>query len=76
MATTIQVSHETKEALDRMKIVPGEPYEDVIRRLIEATRQEAELGTETMGNIKKALEDIREDRLHSTEEVKEELGIT
>lgn len=77
MVTTIQVTHETKEALDSMKIAPWEPYEDVIRRLIEANRQEEEeLGTETMGNIKKSSEDIREGRLYSTEEVKKELGIT
>lgn len=76
MPTTIRVAHETKEALDSMKIVPGEPYEDVIRRLIETSRQKEELSTETMENIKKSLEDIREDRLYSTEEVKKELGIT
>ncbi|MGC1122146.1 MAG: hypothetical protein WBA22_13740 [Candidatus Methanofastidiosia archaeon] len=76
MATTIQVTHETKEALERMKIVPRETYEDVIRRLIEISRQEEELSTETMENIKKSLEDIKEGRLHSTEEVKKELGIT
>jgi predicted transcriptional regulator len=76
MATTIQVTHETKEALEGMKIVPRETYEDVIRRLIEISRQEEELDTETLENIKKSLEDIREGRLLSTEEVKKELGIT
>ncbi|MBU7022875.1 MAG: hypothetical protein HXS40_01815 [Theionarchaea archaeon] len=76
MVPTIQVTHETKETLDSMKIVPWESYEDVICRLIEASRQEEELDTETMEDTKKALEDIREGRLYSAEEVKKELGIT
>jgi predicted CopG family antitoxin len=33
--TTIHVSKETKEKLDKLKIHPREPYEDVIKRLIE-----------------------------------------
>jgi predicted CopG family antitoxin len=32
--TTIAVSMETKEKLDRLKVHPREPYEDVIKRLI------------------------------------------
>jgi len=32
--TTIQVSEETKKKLDELKVHPREPYEDVIKRLI------------------------------------------
>jgi len=35
MKTTIAVSKETKKKLDRLKVHPREPYEDVIKRLIE-----------------------------------------
>ena len=35
MKSTIAVSNETKEKLDELKIHPREPYEDVIKRLIE-----------------------------------------
>jgi len=35
MKTTIAVSKETKKNLDKLKIHPREPYEDVIKRLIE-----------------------------------------
>jgi len=33
--TTIWVSMDTKAELDRIKIIPEEPYEKVIKRLIE-----------------------------------------
>ena len=39
MRTTIAVSKETKKILDRLKIHPREPYEDVIRRLIEQKKE-------------------------------------
>ena len=32
--TTIQVSEETKEALEALKVHPREPYEGVIKRLL------------------------------------------
>jgi len=41
--TTIWISMDTKAELDRIKIIPEEPYEKVVRRLIEIyERQEAE----------------------------------
>jgi len=33
--TTIQLSEETKDELDKLKVHPRETYEDVIKRLIE-----------------------------------------
>ena len=33
--TTIQISNEIKTKLDKLKVHPREPYEDVIKRLIE-----------------------------------------
>ena len=33
--TTIAISKETKEKLDRLKVHRREPYEDVIKRLIK-----------------------------------------
>jgi len=35
MKSTIAVSNETKEKLDNLKVHSREPYEDVIKRLIE-----------------------------------------
>lgn len=58
-----------------MKLFPRETYEEVIQRLIEISKEEEELSTETMQNIEKALEDVKKGRTYSTEEVKKELGI-
>ena len=38
--TTIQVYEETKKVLDEIKVHPREPYDDVIKRLIEAWREQ------------------------------------
>jgi len=58
-----------------MKLFPRETYEEVIQRLIEISKEEEELSTETIQNMEKALEDVKKGRIHSTEEVKRELGI-
>ena len=39
MDTTIKVSRETKEELDKLKIHQRETYDDVVRRLIEAYKK-------------------------------------
>ena len=75
MVTTIQVTERTRKELQRMKLFPRETYEEVIQRLIEISKEEEELSTETMQNIEKALEDVKKGRTYSTEEVKKELGI-
>jgi predicted transcriptional regulator len=75
MVTTIQLKEETKEKLERMKLFPRETYEQVIIRLIEASKEEGELSIRTIKNIEKALEDIKRGRLYSTKEVRKELGI-
>jgi hypothetical protein len=36
--STVRVSAATKKRLDELKIHPREPYEDVIKRLIERCR--------------------------------------
>lgn len=36
--STIRVSTATKKKLDELKVHPREPYEDVIKRLIEKCR--------------------------------------
>ena len=74
MVTTIQVTEETKDALERMKLYPRETYEEVICRLIEISKEEEELSTETTQIIEKALEDVKSGRLYSTEEVKKRIG--
>jgi hypothetical protein len=40
--TTIWISMDTKAELDRIKIIQEEPYEKVIRRLIEVYKKQEE----------------------------------
>ena len=75
MKTTIQVSKEVKELLDQLKLHPREPYDSVIRRLIETRMDEEPLSEETLRRIEEALEDIRAGRIYTTEEARRELGI-
>lgn len=49
MVTSIQVSEKLKERLDKMKLLAGESYEDVIWDLLE---DNMELSEETKRNIK------------------------
>ncbi|MHC1627881.1 MAG: DUF7557 family protein [Candidatus Nezhaarchaeales archaeon] len=37
--TTIQVSRELKAELDKLKVHPREPYEDVLKRLVKAYKE-------------------------------------
>jgi len=40
--TTIWISLDTKAELDRIKIIPEEPYEKVVKRLIDAYERKQE----------------------------------
>jgi len=58
-----------------MKLFPKETYEEVIQRLIEISKKEEGLSTETIQNIENALKDVKKGRIYSTEEVKKELDL-
>ena len=75
MKTTIQVSRKVKELLDELKLHPKEPYDSVIRRLVEARIDWEPLSEEDIKRIEEALEDVRAGRVYTTEEVRRELGI-
>ncbi len=75
METTIQVKKKVKDLLEDLKIHPRESYNTVIERLIEIKTDEGSLSTETLKNIERALENIRQGKVFSTKQVKERLGI-
>ncbi len=75
MKTTIQIDVEVKKLLDELKIHERESYSSVIKRLIESRIDDEPISRETLQKIERALEDIRESRIYSTEEVKERLNI-
>ena len=69
MSTTIQISNNVKESLDRMKIFERETYNEVIENMIE---DNLELNTQT----KKELELARKnEKSISHEEVKKRIGL-
>jgi len=74
MVTTIQLEERVKHKLEELKIHPREPYNQVIERLIEISKEE-ELSPQTIKNIKQALEDIKHGRVYSTSRVRKKLGI-
>lgn len=72
MVTTIQISKELLERLQKMKMHVKESYEDIIWDLIE---DRMEFSDETKKNIAESEKDIAEGRVHKWEDVKRELGI-
>ena len=69
--TTIQVSKKTKEMLEKLKISSRDSYNDVIEQLIEDSQ---ELSEEAMKDVEAALEDVKQGRIVSHEEVKRRMG--
>lgn len=75
MKTTIQISREVKEMLDEFKLHPREPYDSVIKRLIEEKVDDEPLTEETLRKIEESLKDLKAGRIYTTEEVKRELEV-
>jgi uncharacterized protein (UPF0218 family) len=75
METTIQVKKKVRDLLEDLKIHPRESYNTVIERLIEIKTDEGSLSTETLKNIERALENVRQGKVFSTKQAKERLGI-
>jgi predicted transcriptional regulator len=67
MATTIQISQDLKQELDKRKISNRETYEEVIWDLVEDTM---ELSEQTKKNIKESMEDVKAGRVYTMEEIK------
>jgi len=72
MATTIQVSRDLLETLQKRKLYDKESYEEVIWDLVEDSM---ELNEETKRNIEISRKQIKEGKVHSLSEVKKKLGL-
>jgi len=78
MATTIQLSAETRERLARLKASPRESYEEVLNRLLSLVPEGDEEGLYTQAfriGLLDAMLDIREGRLVDHNQVKRRLGL-
>ena len=60
--------------LDELKLHLREPYESLIKRLIGERLFIHPFSKETLKKIKKALKDLEEGKVYTTEEVRKELG--
>ncbi len=78
MATTIQLSPETRERLARLKTSPRETYEEVLNRLLSLVPEGDEEGLYTQAfrvGLLDARLDVREGRLVDHDRVKRRLGL-
>lgn len=72
MVTTIQISEELKEELNKRKMFKRDTYEGVIWDLLEDTM---ELSDETKKNIAQAEKEIKEGKVTPFEEIEKRLGL-
>ncbi len=72
MVTTIQVSEQLQEKLNKMKLSDRETYEEVIWNIVEDTQ---ELSEETKKEIEQARKEIKEGKFHTLADVKKKLGL-
>ena len=68
MATTIQISDNVKNILDRMKMFERDTYNEIIERMIE---DDLQLNEKT----KKEIEERRKGKFITQEEAKRKLGL-
>jgi hypothetical protein len=78
MATTIQVSTETRERLARLKSSPRETYDELLRKLIALVPEGDDEGPYTQAfriGLLEARLDVKEGRLIPLREAKKRLGL-
>ena len=78
MATTIQLSSETRNKLARLKLTPRETYDEVLNKLLALVPEGDEEGLYTQSfrvGLLSARLDFKEGRVIDHERVKKRLGL-
>ena len=75
-STTICIDPKVKDMLTSLKRYPRESYSSVVKRLANMAIDHEPLSDETINGIEEALEDIKQGRLHSEEEILEEFDLS
>jgi len=78
MATTIQLSEETRERLARLKATPRETYDEILNKLLALIPEGDEEGRYTQAfrvGLLEARLDIKEGRVVPLREAKKRLGL-
>ena len=74
-ATTISIREDLKGRLNSLKQNPKESYNDVIERLVSRAVDDEPLSEEAIIGLEEALEEIRQGRLISEEEIMKKYGV-
>ena len=72
MPTTIQISNDVKQVLDRMKLYERDTYNEILERMIE---DDFELNKETKMDIQEAKKRIASGKFLTHEQVRKKLGL-
>ena len=73
--TTICIESRVKDVLTNLKRHPRESYNSVVARLTNLAIDCEPLSDEAIRGIEEALEDIKQGRLHSEEEIMKEFDL-
>jgi len=74
-ATTISIREDLKGRQNSLKQNPKESYNDVIERLVSRAVDNQPLSKEAIKGLEEALEEIRQGRLISEEEIMKKYGV-
>jgi DNA-binding TFAR19-related protein (PDSD5 family) len=78
MHTTIQLEKRTRERLNKLRIYKRATYDEIINALIDIIPEgddEGRYSADFRASLLRGLLDIKNGRTHSTEEVRERLGL-
>jgi len=74
--SSLRVDQKTKSRLEKLKVHPRESYDRVIDRLIDSYHDDEPLTDEEIEGIEEALQDLKEGRTYTHEQVKKKLGLS
>ena len=75
-STTICIDPKVKDILTSLKRYPRESYSSVVKRLTNMAIDDETLSDEAINGIEEALEDLKQGRLHSEEEILKEFDLS
>ncbi len=74
--SSLGVNPKTKSRLEKLKVHPRESYDRVIDRLIDSYHDDEPLTEEEIEGIEEALQDLKEGRTYTHEQVKKKYGLS
>lgn len=75
MITTIQITHNVKEQLEKFKLHPRETFNETLQRLLDSQTDDEPLSEEALNQIESSIRDIKENKVFTTEQVRKRLNL-